>query len=288
MKLAIIVPHFNPCGYRQPRKNFQRFIDALRQQADADDVFVIEALFPGQSREHGWWARAPIPADDRHFLWQKESLINFAIQRLPPKCDAVAWIDADILFDDNWWYEQACKTLEEFPVVQLFDRIIYEQRRGDYSFDPGSRGYSTASEPDRLTFNAPGGAIACRRELLTNGIYDRHPLGGGDEIFMDACLGRAPRFYKDISQPFRDHIRGWCESFGQHPVGFLRGSVTHLWHGDREGRQYTTRHALLGQHDFDPAVDVRIGENGLLEWASDKPALHAAVRDFFTARAEDG
>lgn len=286
MNLAIIIPRFNPCGYERPRQNFQKFVQSLRDQVDIRDVFVIEALWAGQSSEHGWWTRQPLAATEHNFLWQKESLINFVLNRLPPEYDAVAWIDADLIFRDDWWHDEACDQLGKTPVVQLFEWIETDFDSPIESWGP--RVYSTASGPDRLSFNAPGGAIACRRELLTNGIYDRHPLGGGDEIFMDACLGRRPRWFKEIAPAFRNHIQAWQESFGKHEVGFLRGSVKHLWHGDRKGRQYVSRHALLGQHGFDPQVDVQIGENGLLEWANDKPDLHAAVRDYFLNRRDDG
>jgi len=281
VKLAIIVPHFNPCGYARQTKNLVRFTNSIIPQcggiylawAKFDDVFTPAEFIGGVTRN----------ATPLNLMWQKESLVNIAIRALLDDYDAIAWIDADLLFCNPTWHYDTCLALEHFPVVQMFEKIIYFGPNGA----PQSVAYGTASGPYRLTFNAPGGAIACRRELLTNGIYDRHPLGGGDEIFMDACLGRQPRFFKDINASFREHISRWCESFGQHPVGFISGVVKHLWHGDREGRQYTSRHQLLGSYNFDPAVDVRIGENGLLEWASDKPALHAAVREYFVNRNED-
>lgn len=280
MKLAIIVPRFNPLSYVRPQQNFDRFIESLRQQVDTDDMFMCLALYPKQSRDADW----SIPADERHCCWQKEAIISRAIQELPAAYDSACWLDADLIFQNPDWYAQTCQMLSDFPVVQMFEKIVYLGPDDA----PLHYNHGTASSPDRLSFNAPGGAIACRRELLTNGIYDRHPLGGNDEIFMDACLGRGLQFYQPLNPPFREHVRNWCESFGQHDVGFVPGMVKHLWHGDRQYRQYRTRDQLLVSHDFNPATDVRIGDNGLLEWASDKPALHAAVRDFFAARKEDG
>lgn len=265
MRLAIIVPRFNPCGYVRPHLNYDRFRESLRQQVDVKNVVFAYG-------------------DDNSFVWQKESLINIAIRTLPAEYDAVAWIDGDLLFSNPDWYADTCHALEQTPVVQMFETIIYL----DPNDVPMQGGYGTAAAGDRLGFRAPGGAIACRRELLEHGIYDRHPLGGGDEIFMDACMGRASRWCYRLNEPFRDHVLEWALAFGQHTVGFIRGGVRHLWHGDRKGRQYTSRHQLLASHDFDPAVDVRVGDNGLLEWASDKPALHAAVKDYFTGRNEDG
>ena len=61
----------------------------------------------------------------------------------------------------------------------------------------------------------------------------------------------------------------------------------HLWHGDPVNRQYGNRNAILRQHDFDPITDVRLTAGGVWEWASDKPDLQQAVRDYFYARRED-
>lgn len=279
MKLAIVSPIFNQCGYSRPVENRDRFIESLRSQVGYAHLYFSEAVYPGQS-SFGTWS---IPADDRNYLWLKECLVNRAICDLLPDYDAICWIDADLLFENSNWYADTCIALENFPVVQMFQYVVYLDRDGNKQ----SGGYGTAAAFDNATWRAPGGAIACRRELLANGIYDRHPLGGGDQIFMDACLGRSKQFCRDLNPPFREHVLRWAEAFGQQRVGFVPGMVQHLWHGNRKGRMYVERHQLLASHDFDPEVDVRIGDNGLLEWASDKPALHQAVRDYFINRNED-
>jgi hypothetical protein len=38
---------------------------------------------------------------------------------------------------------------------------------------------------------------------------------------------------------------------------------------------------------FDPAADVRLNAQGILEWASEKPKLHHEVADYFASRRED-
>ena len=34
---------------------------------------------------------------------------------------------------------------------------------------------------------------------------------------------------------------------------------------------------LLAENDFDPETDIRVGENGLLEWCSNKPRLRKVI-----------
>ena len=70
-------------------------------------------------------------------------------------------------------------------------------------------------------------------------------------------------------------------------LGVTRGEVVHLFHGTREKRNYGGRTKILVDNDYDPESDIRVGDNGLLEWATEKPGLHRAVADYFAAREED-
>jgi hypothetical protein len=276
MRLAIIVPQFTPCDYQRPRDNFLRFREAIGQPF----VHMLAATYLTRTFRE----TKDIIAGDKNCMWQKEALINEGIRQLPSEFDAVCWIDGDLLFQNPDWYAQTCAKLEQVPVVQMFEKITYLDRDDNALFG----GYGSAACGDRLRWKVPGGAIACRREILDDGIYDRHVLGCGDDIFMSACTGTLERCCRRFNPALTRDVLAWGDSFGQHEVGFVPGEVHHLWHGDKENRQYADRHRILAEHDFDPATDVRVGDNGLLEWSSDKPALHAAVREFFAARKEDG
>lgn len=283
MKCGIIVTHFNPCGYRRPAENLRWFTPNIIGQCPG--FMLVRADFREWERDdkHLGQVNIGIIAAEQNMLWQKERLINLAIQQLPPEYDAVAWIDGDLLFDNPDWYAATCDMLETVPVLQLFETISYLGKEGNVV----ARNYGAVAAGDRLTFKAPGGAIACRRELLEHGLYDRNVMGGGDQVFLGACNGTHFSFWKRCNPKWGESVRAWCERFGTHDVGFVPGNVNHLWHGSRRNRQLKTRHEVLSALDYDPENDVTVGANGLLEWASDKPALHQAVREYFEARLED-
>lgn len=277
MNIAIIVPHFNWFNFHRPVENLHRFRKSLGHSFEVHHAICIA---DGPADPYAFL----YPARFKNVMWQKERLINLALQSwIPPDCDAVAWIDGDLLFDNPDWYDTACQMLSDFPVLQLFETITYLGPEDQ----PLMRGVGSASAGDKAAFRAPGGAIACRRELLANGIYDRDVLGCGDDIFMAACLGTHERFCRRLHQPYQQSVRRWCKSFGAHPVGVVPGNVRHLYHGRPRDRAYGTRSAILADHGYDPERDVQIGDSGLLEWASDKPALHAAVCHHFKNRQED-
>ncbi|WP_129677464.1 hypothetical protein [Candidatus Chloroploca sp. Khr17] len=97
------------------------------------------------------------------------------------------------------------------------------------------------------------------------------PVAAPDEAFF--------AHYLHWAQPFADEVRG--------AIGCTPGMALHLWHGDPVNRQYGHRNAILKRHHFDPATDLRLNEDGLWEWASDKFQLHQEVKHYFYARRED-
>jgi hypothetical protein len=62
----------------------------------------------------------------------------------------------------------------------------------------------------------------------------------------------------------------------------IDGEIRHLWHGELADRRAGERHAGLAAHAFDPRADI-VGSaaDGAWRWASNKPALHSYVRQYF-------
>ena len=63
--------------------------------------------------------------------------------------------------------------------------------------------------------------------------------------------------------------------------------VSHLWHGDKDDRQYMDRHELLRKVDFDR--DLGVDGNGFRTWTSKvgerrADALNRGIRSYFQNR----
>jgi hypothetical protein len=93
-------------------------------------------------------------------------------------------------------------------------------------------------------------------------------------------------------RPYRQHFFAWAKPVAEDvrgAIGCVPGSVLHIWHGEGVGdRGHGSGRLALLSRGFDPATDLRIGASGCLEWATDKPELHAWAQAFFAARREDG
>jgi hypothetical protein len=294
----VITSFFNPAGHRRRLLNYRQFRAALQVPLAAVELSFTNSW---ELAEHD--AEILVRVTDGDVMWQKERLLNVAVAQLPPECEYVAWIDADVLMQDPDWSEKAVDALASVPLVQLFSDAR------DLDCDGASspicfpsvaavalRGESTFVPPvsPSIANIRHGMAWAARRELLErHGLYDGCVIGGGDTAMMRAAYGTLDAVVKRLrmSEPASDHYRRWAAAFHdevQGRVGALDGEIHHLWHGNLEDRRYKLRHSDLALHSFDPWADVRLGTDGAWRWASDKPALHALLRDYFQNRHDDG
>ncbi len=298
MSLWVVSCFFNTASYQTPLNNFRLFADSLARQgvplltvevAFGDNPFVL----PDKYRV--------IRLRSNSVLWQKERLLNHAVDELPGDCDKVAWVDADILWPDATWAERATDLLSvgynRCNVVQLFDgalRLFPGQQEWTEKnpwgsglwWEPGS--VFRLQNGRQLAGSAMGFAWAAQREWLECvQLYDRSVLGSGDFILLNALFNST---FKWGHSPLDDDIAAWQTKFSSRllrpRVGYVAGTICHLFHGNLKNRQYQSRHNILKKHNYLPLLDV-VERNHVWEWSSDKPALHQAVRDYFFARKED-
>jgi hypothetical protein len=312
-KLWAITSYYNPMGYRTRRVNYDAFWRNL-----SISLLTVEQGFHGDFELGDQDATKLIQVSAPDVMWQKERLLNLALEQLPDECEAVSWIDCDLIFERSDWPELVMETLEENKLVQLFGEVRALKRDADLSMPLSNQYYlnrrSVASglvdglldrhqlAPTRDILKthgmasdfANGYAWAMKREPLERiGFYDASIIGGGDYKLFQAARGRWDvvreshslndrefEYYHKWAVPFYEEIQG--------QIGCVPGNTYHLWHGELRDRQYLPRHSVLKAHDFDPTKDIALDESGCWRWNSDKPALHETLRRFFVGRREDG
>jgi hypothetical protein len=246
-------------------------------------------------------------------LWHKERLLNLALEELPDHCEYVAWLDADVLFEDDDWVERSISQLRKHSVIQPFENAIrlprgkgperYPGRRIGWRIRKGSQsGTYTPSFCSRYSGAKPrfGGATGyawcARRELLDrHGFYDRCILGGADRELAFAFSvepGRVPDQELRIrAAKLRRHFARWRDAVYadvRGDISFIDGTIHHLWHGETTHRRYEQRHRIIEQHGFDPAEDLELDDNGCWRFAPGAQALARDVEGYLSSRREDG
>ena len=304
-ELCVVATYFNALGYQTPRANFLRFLEPLLK--GKTQLVVVEGLhdgvvgLPSALRERVRWVGVPCEGG----LWQKERLVNVAIEHVPAACTVIAWLDGDILFSDPRWMPKTVEAIHDGRrFVQPFDDFIRLPRHPDPG--PGmftwvGYGYQVAQDPsaagaDWFSHGHTGLAWAGRADLLrATGLYDRWLAGTGDHLMAHAmtsttdcpCIAESLGADSPSHRDFLTWASGWACS-DQRAVGCLDGAIFHLWHGEYGNRLYREREAELRELDFDPRADLDLTAAGALRLRSDRADLDAWANVYVSARREDG
>lgn len=307
--LWAITSYFNPQRYRRRLANYRMFRREL-----PIPLVAVELSFGEPFELTAGDADVLIQLSGGDVMWQKERLLNLALQALPDHCHEVAWLDADVLIGDDEWPARVHEALTRVPLVQAFDRVGYLRRdaRSEEVFPPLAvefwqpgfvhavqSGQSQLASLRASQLRVPeacalGFAWAARRDLLDeHGLYDACIIGGGDVAFTCAAYG----LFQELEQRqlFNDHqqqrYRAWAEAFHsaiRSQVATVASPLFHLWHGEMSHRHGRERHEGLAPFHFDPDSDLALAASGAWRWNSLKLPMHHYVRDYFALRQEDG
>ncbi|MDA9764986.1 MAG: hypothetical protein P8L44_07115 [Opitutales bacterium] len=279
--LWAITCYFNPCNYRNRRNGYETFRKHLQVP-----LLTVELSFTGEFHLNDGDADKLIRLTSSDVMWQKERLLNLAVEALPDSCDKVCWIDCDIVFGNNDWPQLAREALERHQVIQPF-QFSYDLEPGMSGPEFSEASYSRRCEslvslylrgglpedhikiPDKRAIGiTPGYAWAARRDLLLkHTLYDPCIVGGGDGPILTGFFGNFQDIIEYLSMNPRrvEHFMEWAEAIYQDvsgDVGYIPVSIYHLWHGEIENLNYKQRRMELERHAFDPYEDIAIASNG--------------------------
>jgi len=280
MKLEIITSFYNPMNYRNLRNNYWKFRQELNH-----DLTTIELSFNGQFEIED---SVQIEGNASNVMWQKERLLNIAIER--SDADAVCWVDADLLFTNPNWIDELKETLKKFPVVQPFQNFIDLDADGNEIRN--LPGYAWGRFQDISGYHRPGGIWAARREVLEHGLDDSQIMGGGDVLTLASFTGLwTHAIIKYMSMEWRQHsMRHAAKVYPlvRNRLGYVTGDAYHLYHGSLKNRDYVGRWKRLTDYNFNPETDIEIDSNGLWKWTdSAHPEMIEKVAAYFAERRED-
>jgi hypothetical protein len=206
------------------------------------------------------------------------------------------------MFVDPDWPAAAQRLLHRFALVQPFSRLHYLGPN-----DSPRVQVPPADHFDSLAFSAaqgslPAGAfrvgrriqdvryatgmawVARRDTIQRHGFYDAAIIGGGDKLIVGAASGRYREAASRMSPRQQQHYQAWAKPLYdsvQGQISYVDGDLLHLWHGDLTDRRYVERQDGFERFHFDPDRDIKRNADGVWQWNSDKPELHAYVRKYF-------
>jgi hypothetical protein len=303
--LWAITCYFNAAGYRRRLANYRVFRERL-----IVPLVTVELAYGDDFELDCNDAEVLVRLRGKDVLWQKERLLNIALNALPDSCRKVVWLDCDVIFQGNDWPRRTSLLLERFKVVQPFSHLYLlphdwdpdEERPPGCELQRSAPFLIASGMPVATCMGTPGRQIGCPRGLAwaagrdllrEHCFYDVCIIGGGDSAMLRAaygCFDDAIRI-QAMNSPQRIHYLAWAEAFHdavRSNVGFVEGNLVHLWHGNLEHRRYGNRYQELTRFQFDPFEDIAIDNNGAWRWNTNKTEMHDCVSAYFLSRREDG
>lgn len=297
-KLHVIAVISNPCLYATRYILFKEFLKRMEDESDVI-VYVVEMAYKNQKfiithskNKNHLQLRTEIP------IWHKENMINIGIKKLlPSNWKAVAWIDADLEFENSTWAKDTLKVLNGCKdIVQLFSHAVDMNKNKEAMNIFTSFGYQyTKKNPYKIGLNFwhPGFAWACTRKAYDKmgGLYEMAILGSGDNIIalslinqgLNSINPKSTKNYKNTILEFQSRVRNLR-------LGYVPGIIRHHYHGSKKNRKYIERWEILVKHDYDPIHHLTIDniETKCLIPSANFPAqMIMDIYTYFQERNED-
>lgn len=295
-KLHVIAVISNPCNYKIRYKLARQFFQRMEQEKDVI-LYIVELVYGDQE------FAVTTNGNKRHLqlrgetpLWHKENMINLGIKHLlPSNWKAVAWVDADVEFDNPYWATYALRVLNNGKdFVQLFTNVfdmdIDEQILNIFT-GFGYQYSKNFKKGKELNYWHPGFAWACTRKAYEQigGILDEGILGSGDNIMCHSFIKQAPqRLKKGMTNEYMDFVKDKQDKFDGLNLGYIPGTIRHFYHGKKENRNYYGREDILIRHKYDPNTFIKRDSKGLIIPSETCPKEFLKdIMDYFEERNED-
>lgn len=304
-RLYAVCVVFNPHNFKSRirlYKEFAPYIEFCGAKLLTVEIAFGDRPFEVTTPDNKW----NIQLRTNHVIWHKERAFNIAIKRLKklaPKWNKVALLDADVSFSSHHWVKDAIHALDHYKIIQLFSQAAHLNAKEEILWYCRSvfhdwvvkKGFhqNPPMHHKHYTGGHPGLAWAIRRDAFQQleGLLDFTISGSGDLMMANALMGNVLLSTRPgISPGFKSALEGWQKKCDEHikgNVGFIHGVCLDHWHGKSEHRGYEKRWDIMNFHQFDPATDIVMGENGLWEWAGNKHQLEQDIRLSTMKRNED-
>lgn len=292
----------NPVRYHSRYRLYREWLAAMSLTPNVK-VYTVEAAL-GDRHFEVTHANNPqqLQLRVKDGIWIKENMINLGIERLLPKdWKYVCWCDADVFFKDPNWAQETLHQLQHFEVVQpwrdcldlgFYGEVLSVFKSFCYYKHSGIRIQIGPKDP--YPYGHTGFAWAVTRKFWENlkgaRLMDFAILGSADHHMAFALTNQVEHtVHGKMTESFKEYCKDWqyfahraCN--GQ--VGYVMGRIEHKFHGPKAKRGYRERWQVLIDHKYDPRVDLRYDEQGVVHIVG-KPGLIHDIHHYNLSRNED-
>jgi hypothetical protein len=295
--LHVVVVLSNPCQYARRYILAREFIQRMLNEENVI-LYIVELAYgdddfhvTDKKNKRHLQLRGSVP------LWHKENMINIGVKKLlPTEWKAMAWIDADVEFENSSWALDTLKVLNGCKdVVQLFSHAVdMDKEKNAMSIFPSfGFQYTKGSKYGGVGINMwhPGFAWACTRTCYEKmgGLYELSILGSGDHNMSLSLIKRGVySLNAETAQPYKDSVTVFEGRVKNLRLGYVPGLIRHYFHGSKKNRKYMERWMILVKYKYNPQIHLTKNKDGLLiPTKLCPPGLLKDILAYFSERNED-
>ena len=295
--LHVVAVLSNPCQYARRYILAREFIQRMLNENNVI-LYIVELAYGND----GFYVTDK--KNKRHLqlcgdvpLWHKENMINICVKKLlPKKWKAMAWIDADVEFENSSWALDTLKVLNGCKdIIQPFSHAIdMDKEKNAMSIFPSfGFQYSKCSKYGGLGINMwhPGFAWACTHAAYEKmgGLYEMSILGSGDHNMSLSFIKKGINsLNSETTEGYKDSIEEFEQRVKNLRLGYCPGVIRHYFHGSKKNRKYMERWKILVKHAYDPYEHMTKNKDGLIVPTSTCPKeLLLDILHYFSERNED-
>ena len=279
--MAICFVVFNPAQTRRMLMNY--FYTKNFYDMQGLPNYTIELVYKG--------CKPSIPGAvhvySNSIMFHKENLCRILETHIPRRYTKLAFLDCDVLFEDESWYDKVSMLLDTHDIVQPFETAHWLDLT--YSKIMLSRKTVLCMQEKEWNFKYhPGFAWCIRRDWYKKyGFFDYAVSGSGDTLSSIVWLQkRIPKGFQSLPRSLVDEYEKFIKNMSPPRITFLSGmNVFHLYHGSRVNRQYSERHKLL---NINKSIKDMTTVNcyGVLEWKHPE-VWNKVFLSYFQGRNDD-
>lgn len=306
--LYVFTARSNPLYWRQPHANYERF--AKHMLDSGVHLVVVECAYGEEEFACNLHSGNPmfrhIGVRAKTRAWNKENLLNIGVHRTP-EAKYLAWIDSDIIFRNPDWAKEAVQALQHYDVIQPWSDCYDLGPKGEHiahhkSFchqffwdQPLIPKNSKWWQGDGGPYSYPhsGYSWCATRQAFDwlGGLFEMAGMGSADHHCALALVGLADySMPQGTSAAYREAVKVWegrALRLINKNIGYLTGTIEHLFHGRKSDRGYLSRWDMFVKYGFDPLADLKRNSFGVIEFCGNKPELRRMWDQYLLSRRED-
>ena len=251
------------------------------------------AKIPYYTMELVYDDRSPEIAEAFHvrgnsYMFQKENICHLLEKRIPTNYTKLLFLDADLVFSDEDWYNKLSEKLNSYEVVQPFTNAIWLNLEYNHIIMQRiSCVFNKDKNKNNINGSHVGFAWAFQRSYFNEvGMFRYAIVGGGDSYCSMIYLNNTS--YMDTSSSIPEIVSQFKILFNSSrkpSISYLNGNIFHLWHGSLENRDYVNRKDILsGIGDISNVLIEN--QDGVFEFTDH--ILNEKMCNYFIRRDDDG